>query len=164
MCLFNLVLSINASLHCSHWNGFTPLWIFLLCISKLVFLGNDLSHISHLYGLFPLCSRIWSRRLGSRANALPHILHEKGFSSECTNMWCFSAVVVESLAPHLSHFSFWFTAFFADKSKACNFMCFHIIDFKVNILSQSLHLSGLFNRCTDVCSSREFAPKNDRWH
>ena len=72
------------SLNC--WRGWLDLsglislcWVSL-CLLRSTFLWNDLAHMSHENGLYPVCFLVWVIRLLLWLNALPQTMHLCGFS------------------------------------------------------------------------------------
>ena len=58
------------------------------CVFRLQWYLNDLLQTSQVYGLSPLCTRLWVFRVPCTLNALLHTSQEKGRSPLCMR-WCF---------------------------------------------------------------------------
>jgi hypothetical protein len=78
------------------------MWTFICLVSACVN-ANDVLHVSHLYGLLPVCTLTWLTRSVLWMNVFPHVSHNNGLSS----VWIFICIaripfVVNDLL-HVSH-------------------------------------------------------------
>ena len=120
------------------------LWIFLWPYSELYCL-NVLPHISHTYGLSPVCKWVCCFSVTLCANERSQISHLYGLSWEglCVILWAASTSAVFALYLHTSHANFLWI-----KTGQQILICLFRWVLSLYVLSQTSHLYGLDALCT----------------
>lgn len=78
------------------------LWT-LVCLSMSFFWVKPRSQIGHLYGLSPVCVRMWTRTFSGRPKRLKQTWHWNGFTGSWT-IWCWRKFAKQrNVALHIGH-------------------------------------------------------------
>jgi len=107
MCSLRVLRSVKLLSQCSHWCGFSPVWVFK-CVVRWLFHENALSQRVHLKGLTSLWITTCCLRLRSRVNDLPHTSQVYGFMPLWTFIWSINFSLILNTLPQSKHFNSFF--------------------------------------------------------
>ena len=87
ICLYKLLFVRKHLLHSQHTNGFSSVWIILMCKCRAPVVTNLSLHWLQTYGFSPVWIRTWISKLLLLVNFLSHCLQLYGFSPVWLLKW-----------------------------------------------------------------------------